>query len=119
MEKYPSHCLHLGGCELTQPFCRDLGRNVSLRSSQHFKSNHEFSNGRRTQQRWIEVCMKMPLRVLLAVARRLMKSHRIRKRDVENFIVGCGHLMKNTAERRCVLGREIVHAFHMPAAAHK
>ena len=44
-------------------------RDVALRHSQHFKPDHKFSYGRRSQQRRIEMRMKVPIRVRFRIRR--------------------------------------------------
>src|SRR5213075_17236 len=74
--------------QFPQPRRNDLRRDVALGVSQHFKSNHKFPYGRRAQKRGIEMRMKMPFGMLVAVGWRLVKSHRIREGNSKHLVVG-------------------------------
>src|SRR5580704_6529684 len=64
-----------------------FGSNVALRCTQKFVAHHEFPHHRRTQQRRIEMRVKMPLGMSFAVGGTLVKSHGIGKRSLEQVIV--------------------------------
>src|SRR5260370_33549717 len=70
-----------------EPLCRDFWSDVALRIAQQFESNHAFANRRRGQQRWIEVSMEMPFVVWNSIAGGLMKSHRVGKCHIEDFVI--------------------------------
>src|SRR5690348_10722670 len=57
-----------------QPLGRALRRDVALRHAKHFKTHHELPYRGRAQQRRIIVRVKVPLRMLLAVGRRLVEA---------------------------------------------
>src|ERR1700730_5383592 len=78
--------------------CRAFRSDVALWHSQHFESHHELPNGRRAKEWGIEVRMKMPFRMLLAVRGRLMKAHRIGEGDVKNSVVGRRHLLQGLSK---------------------
>src|SRR5579864_7746097 len=89
----------------------NLGRDVALRRSQHFKSNHKFSDGGRAQQRRIEVRVKMPFGMRLSTCGGLMESHRVGEGNAEHLVVGGGYFLQNLAERTALLRCEFGHIF--------
>ena len=54
--------------------------------------------------------VKMPFRMLVAVGGRLVKAHRIGKRDIKNLVVGRSHLLQNFAQPDNLVLGELVHA---------
>src|SRR5260370_12529260 len=65
---------------LPQRLGRRLRRDIPLRPPQQLKPNHELPDRSRPKQRRIEVNMKVPLRMLLPIARLPIKPHRIWER---------------------------------------
>src|ERR1700728_156046 len=79
----------------SQPFRRALGCDVSLTHAQHFKADHKFAHGCRTQQRRIEMTVEVALRVLFAVSWPLVKAHSVRETDREQTVVAHRHALEN------------------------
>ena len=63
--------------------------------------------------------VEMPFRMLEAIGWRLMKAHRIRKRNSENFVVTRSHAVQNVAQGANLIDREFVHASEVPPAANQ
>src|SRR5580704_15669244 len=100
---------------LTQRLCRRLRCDVPLRTTQQLKPNHKLPNTRRPQQWRIEVCMKLPLWMLLSIVGRRMQPHRIRKRGIKNLIVRCSDRPQDRSKIRPFSLREVLEPSHVPA----
>ncbi len=82
---------------------RRLRRNIPLRRSQHLVPHHKFLHRRRPQQRRIKVRMKVPLRMRNPIRRRLVKSHRVRKRRRKQIVVANRHALRMIRRQRVPL----------------
>src|SRR5580700_222105 len=70
-----------------QLFRGEFWRHIALRRCQQFVAHHELPDGRGAQQGREKVCVKMPLRMIFAVRRALVKTHRIRENGLEQVVV--------------------------------
>src|SRR5206468_10135221 len=102
--------------DLPQPPRRFLGSEIALRRSKQLEANHELADRSRAKQRRIEVRVKM-LRSRWRVAKRLlMKTHRVRKRRLEQVVVSRGQSFEYIAERIPLGAAQRAERPDMPAA---
>src|ERR1700694_1154640 len=77
---------------------RAFRSDVTLWHSQHFESHHKLPNGRRAKEWGIEVRVKMPFRMMLAVRGRLMKAHGVGGGGVKNSVAGRRRLLQGLSQ---------------------
>src|SRR5277367_3616998 len=97
--------------EFAQALGGDFGCDVALRGDQHFEADHELADRRRTQQRWIEMRVKVALGMIGSIGRRLVKSHGVGEGHVEDSVVGRGDALQDIAQPTNIFRCESVHAF--------
>lgn len=84
--------------QLQQPLRCGFRREIALRHRQHFKADHEFAHSRGPEQRRVEMQMKMGFGVRPSIAWRLMKTHRIWKRNLKQVIIASCDLFQNIGQ---------------------
>jgi len=76
---------------LFRRFAQFLGcefrRHIALRGCQQFEAHHKLPDGGGAEQRRKKVCVKMPLRMIVAVGRTLVKTHRVRERSLKQIVI--------------------------------
>src|SRR5271165_336262 len=112
------------GCSLAsgqfaKSFGRALGSDVALRTSQHLESDHKLSDRCRPQQWRIEVRVEVPLRVIRPIRWRLVKSHRVREGNTENFVVRGSDSLQHRGQRASLFRGELCHISEMASAAYQ
>ena len=105
-----------GHNELTQARGRLFRRQVALRFRQHLETDHELAHAGRAQQRRIDVRMQLPVHAVIAAAP--VPAHRVRKRQVEQPVVGRQQLRKNARKIGNVDRVEIIEAAAVQARQH-
>src|SRR5580692_2855624 len=99
-----------------QPLGSRFRSNVPLRHTQHFEAHHKFADGCRTEQRRVEVTMKMPFRMRLPICWTLMKAHGVRETGGKQTIVAHGQLLQNIRQPMLLRWAECIHAPQVCAA---
>ena len=92
--------------DTSQPCRRIFRSDISLRTSQHFESDHKLSNGRRAQQRRIKMRVHMPFGMFLSIRWTLVKTHGIWKRGVEKPVITTSEPAQNIGKRISLIGTE-------------
>src|SRR5437667_11710423 len=102
--------------DLPQPLRRFLRTQIALRRSEQLEANHELADRSRAKQRRIEMRVKM-IRSRWRVAKRLlMKTHRVRKRRLEQVVVSRDQSFEHIAERIPLAAAQRSEFPDMPAA---
>src|SRR5438477_9632606 len=78
-----------------------------MRSGKQFKSHHNFSHLRPAQKERIKMNMEMPFTMHFPIRRLLVKTHCVRKRNLEQIVVARGYLLEDIGKVILCLIREI------------
>ena len=84
--------------ESSQTRCGVFGSDVALGHAQHFKTYHEFTDCRGTQERRVEVGVEVPFRMRRAIYWRLMEAHGVGEADVEEVVIAGGEALEDVGE---------------------
>src|ERR1700736_5885897 len=63
--------------------------------------------------------VEMTFGMIDAIGRRLVKAHRVREGNSENFVVSGSDAVKNVTQRSDFIGGKFVHASEVPATANQ
>src|SRR5262249_22648986 len=101
-----------------KPLGRSFRRDVALRAAEELEADHEFADGRRAEERRVEMCVEMPFRMGRAVGRALMKTHRIGEGCLEDVVVADGKAAQRFGKGVRLGGGQLVKAADVTAGKH-
>ena len=84
-----------------------LGGEVALRCRQHFVADHEFPDGRGTQQRREEVGVQLPVGMIARRGRFSVPAHRIGEAGLEEIVIYCQKASEEIGEGVSLFGGKV------------